>query len=667
MVISSRAAGDGEPKARTHLKAQTKAGTKARTEAVPLVETDGRSLGIDRPIDRRDFLNGVAVAMAASLTPAAGTAAGAPPAAPYPPRRTGMRGSHPGSFEAAHRLRDGALDTAAPPARETHDLVIVGGGISGLAAAFFYREHDPRARILILDNHDDFGGHAKRNEFVLSGRMHLMNGGTLEIGSPRPWGAVAAGLLRRLGVDPHALARACAKPTFYAGMGLGSGIFFDRGTFGADRLVVGAGTRSWADLLADAPLSATVRADIVRLYEAQVDYMPGLTSPQKQERLARMSYGDFLVHVAGADPGVVPFFQARTHPWWGVGIDATSALDAWGLDLPGFEGLGLQPGAAPRMGFTPSGRAATGGSERFHFPDGNASIARLLVRSLVPGAVSGATAQDIVTATVDYGRLDRAGAAIAIRLGSTVVRVRNLGDPETAHEVEVVYVRDGRAAATRGRAVVLACWNMMIPYLCPELPERQKDALRSLVKVPLVYTSVALRSWRAFAALGVHEVYAPGCYHSSLNLNEVVDIGGYTSVRSPDDPVLVHMMRAPCRPGLSEREQHRLGRAELLATSFEGFERSIRDQLARTLGPGGFDPATDITAITVNRWPHGYAYEYNPLFDPDWSEREAPHVVGRAPFGRITIANSDAGAGAYSDVAIEQAHRAIGEVMAITG
>jgi spermidine dehydrogenase len=285
----------------------------------------------------------------------------------------------------------------------------------------------------------------------------------------------------------------------------------------------------------------------------------------------------------------------------------------------------------------------------------------------VPAAIPGRTAEDIVTAPANYGKLDRPGAPVRIRLGSIAVRVRNAGDPAQAREAEVVYARHGRLAAARGKTVVLACWNMMIPYLCPELPVRQKEALHYLVKVPLVYTSVALRNWRAFKALGVHEIDAPGAYHSSIRLNETVDIGGYRSVRSPDEPILVHMVRAPCSPGLDERDQHRIGRAELLATSFEEFERNIRDQLARTLGPGGFDPAADITAITVNRWPHGYAYEYNPLFDPDWSEHEQPHVIGRTPFGRITIANADAGAGAYTDIAIEQAYRAIGEVMVMQG
>ncbi len=253
-----------------------------------------------------------------------------------------------------------------------------------------------------------------------------------------------------------------------------------------------------------------------------------------------------------------------------------------------------------------------------------------------------------------------------LRLSSIVIRVRHLGDPATAQGVEVTYLRGGRAFTARARGVVLACYNMMIPYLCPELPEPQKQALHRLVKTPLVYTSVALTDWRAFERLKVHRVYAPGSYHSYLHLNPHVEIGAYHSVRSPRDPILVHMVRTPCSPGLPEHEQNRAGRAELLATSFATFERQIRDQLGRTLQEGGFDPARDITAITVNRWPHGYAPEYNPLFDPDVPEAQRPHVLGRAPFGRITIANSDSGGGAYTDIAIAQARRAVDELLTRT-
>jgi spermidine dehydrogenase len=624
-----------------------------------------RRLGMGRSITRRDFIDGIAVTAAVAASRGALAADDPDEAAPqdrpgyYPPRLTGMRGSHPGSFEAAHALRDGALPKPGTKPVETgehYDLIVVGGGISGLAAAHFYRaKAGNESRILILDNHDDFGGHAKRNEFELDGKIQLINGGTLGIDSPRPYSPVAAGLLAALGIDPVAFDARYADRGFYASLGLGPGVFFDGETFGEDRLVKGG--ISSPGFLDQAPLSATARRDILRLETEQIDYLPGLTSAAKKARLSRISYRDYLLDLVKVDQSVIPLYQSRTHGEWGVGIDAVSALDVWPFGLPGFQGLKLDPGSAPHMGYTPAGYA-DGGSYRFHFPDGNASIARLLVRYLIPSAMPGTTAQDVVTAQIDYGKLDRPDNAVRIRLGSTAVSVKH--DEET---VEVVYSRTRRLYTVRARHCVLACWNMMIPYLCTQLPERQKEALRYLVKVPIVYTNVALTNWRPFVALGVSVIHCPGSYHSSVRLNPVVDISSYRAPRSPDQPILVRMMRTPCRPGLSEREQHRAGRAELLATGFATFEEKIRDQLGRILGPAGFDPARDITAITVNRWPHGYAYEYNPLFDPDWAEGQAPHEIGRARFGPIATANSDAAAAAYTDAAIDQAHRAVEELL----
>ncbi len=210
---------------------------------------------------------------------------------------------------------------------------------------------------------------------------------------------------------------------------------------------------------------------------------------------------------------------------------------------------------------------------------------------------------------------------------------------------------------------VLACYNGMIPYICPELPEKQKEALSYLVKAPLVYTHVALRNWTSFAKLNVHHIVAPGSYHTYTALDFPVSLGAYQFPRNPEEPMVLFMLRTPCKPGLPQRDQNRAGRAELMQTPFSKFERNIWDQLSRMLGGAGFDPAKDIEGITVNRWAHGYAFTPNALFDPDWKEGEQPWVLGRQPFGKIAIANSDAGASAYSNVAIDQAHRAVGEIL----
>jgi spermidine dehydrogenase len=649
-----------------------------------------RRLGMDRAITRRDFLNGVAVGtLGGLLLPRWLEGRELPPFAPerspdyYPPALTGLRGSHDGSWETAHALRDGDFweQVGAPLATgESYDLVVVGAGISGLSAAHYFRKHlGSGARVLVLDNHDDFGGHAKRNELRHGDRSYLGYGGTFSIDSPAPYSAVAKGLIQELGIDVASF-QAHVDWSLYSSLGLERAIFFDKETFGADRLLPDPGGRRrsqasgrgaskdpWERFMAEAPMAEAARRDLRRLYTEERDYLPGLTSDQKKARLARISYAAFLTDVVKADRGVLPFLQTRTHSLYGFGIDAVPAQDAWGLGLPGFAGLGLEAGPGPGMG-----RDAIRSEEAeryfFHFPDGNASVARLLVRRLVPGALPGTSAEDVVSSRLDYARLDEPGAAARIRLNSTVVRVAHVGDPATAREVEVGYVRGGRLQTVRARACIFACWNSVIPHLCAELPEAQRQALSDAVKVPLVYTNVLVRNWQSFVKLKVAGVHAPGGFHTEVNLDMPVSIGSYRFTKSPDEPIVLHLSKTPCQPGLPARDQHRAGRAQLLATPFPTFERNIRDQLARILAPGGFDPAADILAITVNRWPHGYAYQYNSLADPFWLEGgEQPCAVARRPFGRLAIANADADAYSYTDAAIDQAHRAVQEVLALKG
>jgi spermidine dehydrogenase len=651
---------------------------------------DDRELGMHRAIHRRDFVNGAAVALGASLLPKwswalalDAQAAGQPPATEaYPPRRTGMRGSHDGSFELSHQLRDrrGPDLGSATHTGETYDLIVVGGGLSGLAAAYYFLSNVGRdARVLVLDNHDDFGGHAKRNEFVVGGKMLALNGGTLNIESPLRYNQPSRQLLAGIGVDlDRFVENNQANRGLYSGLGLRSGHFFDKETWGRDHLAVrpasaGRGRGGFSpEYLDTLPISDQAKADLRRLLDPnQPDYMPGLTSTEKKDRLARMSLEHYLLEVAKVDKQCLWFFMATGRGVFCVGADAIPALFGWEMGVPGFAGLKLEPTPDGVLADLPGGhhgrQKAEGGGGSIHFPDGNATVARLLVRWLIPEAVPGSTQEDVGAAHVDYARIDRAGQAARVRLSSTVVNVRHDGDPGAAREVVVTYSRDGKLADVRGRHVVMACWNMVIPHLVPDLPAPQKEALVYGVKGPLVYTSVALTNWRAFQKLGVANISAPTMYHDSFGLGEAVSLGDLQHPQSPDDPIALRMDRHPCAPGKPRKDQHRLGRADLLATSFDTFERNIRDQLARTLGAGGFDPARDIAAITVNRWPHGYAYTYNSLTDPmEWvftSSAERPCVKARQPFGSITIANSDAAASPHTDAAFLEAHRAVGEVL----
>ncbi|MGD9599208.1 MAG: FAD-dependent oxidoreductase [Steroidobacteraceae bacterium] len=614
-------------------------------------------------ITRRDFLNGTALAIAAGLSPIDLLHAGAP----YPAAGSGFRGSAPGTFDIAHALRDGrrfATDGVATD--ERYDLAVIGAGISGLAAAWFYRREKPNARILLLEANDDFGGHAQRNEFEIDGRMLISYGGSESMQSPHSlYSRDALGLTHALGIDLDRFETAFDR-TLYPGLGLSRGVLFKREHFGVDRLVTGDPMRMVADdippdrmnarplaaFIADFPVSDVAKRQLVELYTSRRDPLPGRSRARKQALLERTSYRDWLTKVLGYEPAVADTFQCRTHDFFASGIDAVPAAWAFEDGYPGFAGLGLGDAAD---------NAVMDDPYIHHFPDGNASIARLLVRSLVPGVAPGRGMDDIVLARFDYSRLDAPGARVRLRLASTAIGIRE----RAPGDVEAYYWQGGAVHGVRARHAVMACYHAMDPYLLPDLGAPQRAALALNVKMPLVYVKVLVRNWRPWVARGVHEVANAVGFYSRLKLDYPVSLGDYRCPRSPDEPMvlhLVHVPTVPLTPGVDPRATLRAARAQLLAMPFAAFEREARDELTRIAGAGGFDAGRDIAAITVNRWGHGYSGGDNPLYDPPRAGAP-PYEIARARMGGIAFANSDSAWKAYAHAAIDEARRAVGELL----
>ncbi|WP_116364473.1 NAD(P)/FAD-dependent oxidoreductase [Parahaliea mediterranea] len=618
-----------------------------------------------RNLSRRDFLGGVALgATVGGLGGIPGLArALEAPGAPYPPALTGLRGSHPGSFEVAHSVAWAGAKYPIPKTQtdSTYDLVVVGGGISGLAAAHFYRQKmGPKARILVLDNHDDFGGHAKRNEFNVDGKQLICYGGSQSIDTPGSYSAQSAQLLKDVGIHTERFYDYFDQG-FNQRRQLQRGYYFSKAAYGRDVVAphfdatggADAAQRN-ADILARYPLPPEARAALLKLLGADTNYLAHLPQAQRPAYLRSITYREFLLDVVGVPEAVYVLLRDNIRGWWGVGWDAQSALEAVRMGMPGT--AHLDTGAIDER------EPERNEPYIFHFPDGNAGVARSLVRTLIPQAIPGSTMEDLVLARVDYRQLDKPEHPCRIRLNSTAVNVQHGPAQKT---VDVTYVHGGEVFRVRGKHVVMACYNDIIPYLCPELPAEQREAIEYSTKVPLVYISVAVRNWRAFADLGYSQfsIPNPSMMHS-IGLDFPVSMGGYQFADDPNQPTVLHGSFVPCVPdvGLRAKEQHIRGRRQIYETSFEQFETHVVSTLDGALGRAGFDAERDMAALTVNRWPHGYAYEYNEYSDPpEYGPDNGPHLLGARQLGRISIANSDASAYAFVDGAIDAAWRATNE------
>ena len=635
-----------------------------------------------KKIGRRDFLNGVAVSGSGLILQGFGADAEALATAPqgatpapkvpypsnyYPPTLTGMRGSHKGSFEVAHALAwRGEKPARYQPLDEHYDLVVVGAGMSGLAAAWYYRKKmGPEVRILLLDNHDDFGGHAKRNEFHHNGRMMLSLGGAQNLEAPSDYSDTAAQLMNDLGIDEDFIAAMDQRTPddlvlagkFNAANGIAIPGTEGHVVIGGNWFAAVFGGDGYTSTVRELPIAPSEQDKLIAFFGGSQDFLTGLSLSEKWRYINTVSYNQFLIEKVGLEESTLPILNAV--------IIHMSGVSGWHLTVA--EAISNVASGINSMGWVGKTLASLGGSildsvlQVRMFPDGNASIARLLTQKLIPEvAPTMQGPEDVAIAHFDYSKLDINGRSTRMRLNSTVVGVREV----ESKRVEVDYVTGGSAQRVTADSCVLACYNNLIPHLCPELPERQKEGLSYGVKTPFVYASVLLENGHAFTKLGATFFQCPYDTFQWVSCAPTMAVGGYEPPRGPDDPMVLFLMHSPMtgpKGELTGREQLRLGRHKIYATPFASYEAQIRSQLQALMGTQGFDHEKDILAITVNRIPHGYAYPYLALDDPEWKKGQAPHEIGRAQFGRISIANSDSQAIALMDAAFDAAWRAVQE------
>ncbi|MFQ6031582.1 MAG: NAD(P)-binding protein, partial [Candidatus Zixiibacteriota bacterium] len=554
----------------------------------------------------------------------------------------------------------------------------VGGGISGLSAAFFYQqEHGKDKKVLILDNHDDFGGLCARNEHTIGDNTRLIFGGSQTIVSPHARSKTVLKLYKDLGIDLDRFITAY-DVDFYRRHNLRAVTYFNKRKFGEDRVVkhpfcyysrfvegLLPPELSYEEAVKQTPLSEKGKEQLLRVLKGGLH---AIKVPKKElaKYISTHSYFDYLKTTLGVDdPGVLEMARNSCVDNYGPGADVATIEEAL---MAG--GLGLDPvslkdaiGKEEYEKYIKENGYIMVDEDPYihHFPDGNASVARLLVKKMIPDVGKGNNAEDIILSKFNYSKLDKPANTVRIRLNSTVVKVKHDGHPESCRAVFVNYINDNKSYQVRGKGVVMACYNSMIPYIVPDLPEEQAAALSRIVRMPLQYTTVGLKNWRAMKEMEIGLAMSPGNMHQVVMMDFPVSMGGYKYTKTPDDPCAIVMMGCPFGEtvGAPPVEQFREARYRMLGLKFSDYEKEIREHLTGMLPKGLFEFDRDVESITVNRWSHGYAYWGSALFDPDIYEMA---VKGRQPFGRITIANADSDANAYIHVAIDQAWRAVKEL-----
>jgi spermidine dehydrogenase len=620
-----------------------------------------KALGMERGITRRDFLNATLLASGGLLlSPVSPAQLLAENAGEDSWTGYGGIGDYANSngntravLDAGHQIRDGVFDSL--PANtidtgETYDCAVVGGGISGLAAALiFQRQAGEGKTCLVLDNHPIFGGEAKRNEFLVDGHRLVGHQGSAlfqvnyphsfierfyeSIGLTAPrleyqkWGGpgpeVPLTTTPYLGSAPYGL-------YFGAKFGQPQGVWL---------------TDPWGKKLEGAPISAKAREELLRYQSPDqgAAQAPQYRGDAISRRLDTITLEDHLIERYGISRETVQTFLSPDEGGaFGLGPDALSGYTAYAFDA-----LGALADAEPQM-----------------FPDGNSGIARLIVKTMIPESIAGQhSLEDVCRNNVNFAALDRAGAAARIRLDSTAVLVKHEGDPAKSELVNIVYTRGGKVFRVKARSVVMAGGSWTTRNIVRDLPDDRKAAYAEFHRSPCMVANVAVRNWRFLYKMGISGCQWFEGLGTYLQIRKLALCGTDSPTIGPNSPVVLTIKVLYSHPGQTTEQQGHTGRAEMISTPFREYERQIRQQFTEMFARSGFDAPRDIAGIILNRWGHAYASPAPGFYFGKDGNPAPGEVLRAAPFGRIAFANVDLSGMPDHKSSIVEADRAVGQLL----
>jgi spermidine dehydrogenase len=634
-------------------------------------------LGMQQHITRRDFLNATLLASGRLLLNAASPAdllaaqanarpdSAHPSAIPAADDWTGYggvgdyaksNGNTLGVLEAGHQIRDGlveSLPTSVIDTGETYDCVVVGGGISGLAAALiFQRQAGTGKTCLVLDNHPIFGGEAKRNEFLVDGQRLIAHQGSAFFPVPYPHSFIAR-FYESIGLKTPRLEYqkwGSSEPemqvsrTPYLGSSPSATYFGPK--FGQPRGLWL--TDPWGKQADKAPIAAETREELVKFQSASDSGAPApqYTGDAISRRLDSMTLEDYMMERHRISRGTIrTFLSPGEGGGYGLGPDALSGFTAYAADM--LHPLDISDETGTQM-----------------FPDGNGGIARLITKTLILECIAGnESLRDVCRNAVNFAALDRVGEATRIRLDSTAVWVKHDGDPAKSEFVTVAYTRGGKTYRMKARSVVMAGGSWTTRHIVRDLPPDRVAAYSQFYRTPCMMANVAVRNWRFLYKMGISGCQWFEGLGNYMQVRKLAVCGADAPTLGPDSPVVLSIKVLYSYPGKPTEQQGHMGRAELMSTSFREYERQIRQQFTDMFGASGFDVAKDIAGIILNRWGHAYLSPAPGFFFGKDGTPAPGDVLRAAPFGRIAFANTDLSGVADHRSSIIEADRAVGQLL----